>query len=1186
MVNESICSVIFTGCSLLVKFVYFKLSYISIDLYIVQGDYDQHFQVWKSNKYVLATAFPPMTLYTNIEESLYNAEIEHRSVLRLQEVFETPKKPEKRSKPSVIPKSSKSLSKKPSVQKISHGSSVSSASQQESSSDSDCVPDENEFKISMDPDILNIIGSIQNQLSFCIESEDDSTSSMESGSDSSPVVSNQSRSNSNSYRQPSVPKSTSITDALTAEDSVEEICSDDSGEYPITPIHSNKGKPKPIGFFDAKKISISIDQSDSNEEEISYEGEAGNERESEAEGGVDIIESEEESEEDSVSKDSFVVDDDDEVLQSSSDSDSAPKTKSTKKKPSMFEESIEIESSTSSASLEEDYISLDSPSPPKKVGKKSTVTKKRKSTIIYKDDSVEIQVFDDSPMIKKNKSTANDSSSEEEEEHSADSEDDESPKRPIVVEPITNATPLKRVSIFKMATPRRSVVRPNNVEIIDLDDSPPKKKQSKQSTSAESDYSDRTSVSQEYDSESVETSESPKFSLYSPVKESYIPTPPKAASKKQFKPKIPAKQFERNHVIALDDDESVQLVDSEPVNPRGKVANNSIKEKEKEKENDTPMTLNNQLATKKPFGMDHNLDHFKESVCGADGVIRNLNVPLLKHQIMGVNWMIQREKSVFDRASVARCAGGILADDMGLGKTIQTIATVLKNPSPHKWKSTLIVCTLSTVSQWEKEILTKTYPDNYLKVSLYYGNKRESDPTVLAASDIVLTTYGVLQSEFSKGKPEHMTLIDPDMININDLPKPKGRSGKAKVKSTAALFQVKWWRVVLDEGHVIKNRQTGKHKAAVRLEAYNRWCLTGTPIQNELKDIWSLLHFIRAPDCENLRVFNSYVADIKNMNSESALKKLQQLIEPLLLRREKSILKEDKESSFSDLPPCKIEFVYLDFTEDENIFYQKLWDAATQDFEQLRAKGLVIKNYMHIFEQILRLRQACNHIYLLMKDSSLLCDINGRDNSAATLCRINIQANLAMKELRKAIKDKPAAPVPSGDFRLTPFSNLRAIEMDNVDTCTICVSEADNPVITPCHHIFCLDCITDWFNESSKDTLYFECPNCRNRVASHLLKSVVIKKKKKRRSTWADTRIQKSLTSACPPASSSSKYNLQGLPDDILVKIFSYCQQDIKTIFALNLVCSKFYAITTTLFRFVFFPLNFFVLLKTNSFQK
>jgi len=138
-----------------------------------------------------------------------------------------------------------------------------------------------------------------------------------------------------------------------------------------------------------------------------------------------------------------------------------------------------------------------------------------------------------------------------------------------------------------------------------------------------------------------------------------------------------------------------------------------------------------------------------------------------------------------------------------------------------KSKGTLIICPLSTVSNWEDQLANHVQKDT-LKVYVYHGGSRISDPSHLINYDIVITTYNVSGTEYSKQSKNQQS-----KNTVND-------SEPANLPTTSALQQIHWFRIILDEAHIIKDVTTVQSKAACSLKAERRWCLTGTPIQNKL----------------------------------------------------------------------------------------------------------------------------------------------------------------------------------------------------------------------------------------------------------------------------------------------------------------------------------------------------------------
>ena len=353
-----------------------------------------------------------------------------------------------------------------------------------------------------------------------------------------------------------------------------------------------------------------------------------------------------------------------------------------------------------------------------------------------------------------------------------------------------------------------------------------------------------------------------------------------------------------------------------------------------------------------------------------DGTLEGINVKLLPHQVEGVKWMKNRELGPLKRGKVPK--GGILADDMGLGKTLQSISLIISNPMPAEgekgWKkhfanikrATLVVAPLALIRQWEAEIKEKVTKDHALKVCVHHGPQRTKDPKVLARYDVVITTYQSLVSEQGNSSP------DPDGLQ-------------------AGCFGVHWFRVILDEAHSIKNRNAKATKAACAIRAEYRWCLTGTPMQNNLDELQSLVHFLQIEPYSNLQEWRKNIdGPMKNGNGHIAIRRLHSLLRCFMKRRTKDILKEEgalvaggkkaldsaaaqaaEEGKEATVPkPAfkiterKVVTVETEFSPAERKFYDQLQARADKSLEKMM-QGTV--SYANALVLLLRLRQACNH---------------------------------------------------------------------------------------------------------------------------------------------------------------------------------------------------------------------------------
>lgn len=269
-----------------------------------------------------------------------------------------------------------------------------------------------------------------------------------------------------------------------------------------------------------------------------------------------------------------------------------------------------------------------------------------------------------------------------------------------------------------------------------------------------------------------------------------------------------------------------------------------------------------------------------------------LSTQLLPYQRQGLAWMINRESpslpapgsdaivqlwkrdgakftniatNYSQAAEPPLASGGILADDMGLGKTIQIIALIMANSTPRtpeSSKTTLILAPVGVMSNWRNQIQDHTHNESAPRVLIYHGSGKKEKAN-LADYDVVISSYGALAMEFKKD---------------------------AKEPPANGIFSVHWRRVVLDEGHTIRNPLSKGALAASALRADSRWTLTGTPIINSLKDLYSQVRFLHmSGGLEDVSVFNSVlIRPLTNGDPEARLL-LEALMGTICLRRRKDM---------------------------------------------------------------------------------------------------------------------------------------------------------------------------------------------------------------------------------------------------------------------------------------------------------
>lgn len=316
------------------------------------------------------------------------------------------------------------------------------------------------------------------------------------------------------------------------------------------------------------------------------------------------------------------------------------------------------------------------------------------------------------------------------------------------------------------------------------------------------------------------------------------------------------------------------------------------------------------------------------SVLGGTGTSeqqKNFSMPMLgapegfigslrPYQVKGLSWL-----AFLDRLGLGTC----LADDMGLGKTIQLLAMLLHERRPEAMEQfgnpgpTLLVVPMSVVGNWVRE--TKRFAPS-LRVMVHHGLERASGETLKAAatsSDLVLTTYA---------------LAHRDRVDLAAIP---------------------WWRVALDEAQNIKNPQAKQTQAVRGIDSLRRIALTGTPVENRLSELWSIMDFLNPGLLGGAQEFRSrYSLPIEKYNDANKSRQLRGLVQPFVLRR----LKTDPQV-IADLPE-KVEtkeFCYL--TPEQAALYEQ---TVKQMLGQAEAAGGIQRRGL-ILAGLMKLKQICNH---------------------------------------------------------------------------------------------------------------------------------------------------------------------------------------------------------------------------------
>lgn len=222
---------------------------------------------------------------------------------------------------------------------------------------------------------------------------------------------------------------------------------------------------------------------------------------------------------------------------------------------------------------------------------------------------------------------------------------------------------------------------------------------------------------------------------------------------------------------------------------------------------------------------------------------------------------------------------------------------------------TLVVCPTSVLRQWDEELRNKVTREASISVLVYHGSNRTKDPEELAKYDVVLTTYSIVSMEVPKqplvdqDDDEKVRLGDDDLSmglstsrkrkyppSEKSSTKKKGEDGAVLESVARPLARVGWFRVVLDEAQSIKNHRTQVARACWGLRAKRRWCLSGTPIQNAVDDLYSYFRFLRYDPYAGYKSFCSNIKGPIQRNPTTGYKKLQAVLKTVMLRRTKGDL--------------------------------------------------------------------------------------------------------------------------------------------------------------------------------------------------------------------------------------------------------------------------------------------------------
>jgi SNF2 family DNA or RNA helicase len=282
-----------------------------------------------------------------------------------------------------------------------------------------------------------------------------------------------------------------------------------------------------------------------------------------------------------------------------------------------------------------------------------------------------------------------------------------------------------------------------------------------------------------------------------------------------------------------------------------------------------------------------------------------LHATLRPYQLAGLAWL---------QSLAARGLGGVLADDMGLGKTLQTIAHLAVEQAARRLvRPALIVVPTSLVENWRREL--GRFAPRLRTLVLVGPNRRALFPRIPCA-DVVLTSYPLV------------------------------------LRDQSDLARFEYHVVVLDEAQAIKNGRSRIHGAVSSLQARGRLCLSGTPIENDLQELWSLFDFLMPGHLGTAEQFQRWFRGPIELGNDHALDLLRRRVRPLLLRRM-------KEQVSRELPAKTVLVRPVELPEEQRELYEHIRVAAHAEVRHaIRQKGLLASS-VTVLDALLKLRQVC-----------------------------------------------------------------------------------------------------------------------------------------------------------------------------------------------------------------------------------
>lgn len=473
-----------------------------------------------------------------------------------------------------------------------------------------------------------------------------------------------------------------------------------------------------------------------------------------------------------------------------------------------------------------------------------------------------------------------------------------------------------------------------------------------------------------------------------------------------------------------------------------------------------------------PYLVQHNEDsvhlrnlfndiYQEESIEGMAPTPESLTIQLLDHQRKGLFWLLNKEEGK---------TGCILGDDMGLGKTVQTLALIMANRSNDSLcKTTLVVGPVSLLRQWAAEMLSKVKIEHRLKVGFFHGLEKKKLNTFqkMTRYDVILTSYTTLASEF---KQHFEKVMEDNMITKGQNVLPDLNSGGHNYVSPFYSQDARFYRIVLDEAQCIKNKLSQTSKATACLRGIHRLCLTGTPMQNGIDELYPILRFLKVRPYDEESKFKRDISipikansdEVSDYRKTQSMQKLRAVLLAIMLRRTKN--STDNGKPLVELPKKEVKSIFVSMDEEEKKLYKDLELGV-----QKKARKLLQRHgksqHTDILTLLLRLRQACIHQFLVQ-----VGELNSQEKNNSLDAKDWKHMFQLVSSMSDSVKNTIESQSRGGGIEVIDDEDPELSEAQL--TCPVCLDVVGSEsiyILTGCGHMICDGCSSDFFERESEE---------------------------------------------------------------------------------------------------------------------